>query len=168
MKAFLHKPQYKCHAKLDCGSSLLAIYSQLAEMCLYTSLQKQGGPAESLKACQGLGYGQVCRDLTTGVIYPCSLQYLQLLKPASTQNRSFTLSCNLLHFLSCILFILSHTRGHFNQPSPVTERETNQANVPLAKATSEWHMRLAGVAGSLSHWTRIMRLSRCQASVALL
>lgn len=99
LKAFLHKLQHKCHAKLDCGSSLLAIYSQLGEMCLYTSLQKQRGPAESLKACQGLGYFQVCRDLTTGVIYPCSLQYLQLLKPASTQNWSFTLSCNLLHFL---------------------------------------------------------------------
>lgn len=116
--------------------------------------------------------GRVMGDATSRVTDPCAPAVVK--NPGkingSIECRMTSAHCGFQTNSKSFLFncTYSHAVRHFNQPSPVTAPAANQANLPLPKATSEWHTGLAGVAGSLSHWTRIMRLSRCQASVALL
>lgn len=58
--------QYKYDGKLHCGCVPLAIYSQVAEICLHASLQKRGGPAESSRARRGPGVWPGIRGLNNG------------------------------------------------------------------------------------------------------
>lgn len=137
--------------RTDPGVNVTENYTFPRVECVFTAPQRQGGPVGWARACRETG--------TNGVIDLCTCWQLQ------KNQRKFT------HILHTIVLRNKPALLHFPLLylySGVTEPAANQPDLLLPKANSEWHMGLAGVAGSLSHWTRIMRLSRCQASAALI
>lgn len=145
-----HRSRCKCHGKLHFSPGWVCFHSS-------SETRWPCGVGEGLSGDWDMT-GVVAAS-TNGVIDLCTCWQLQ------KNQRKFT------HILHTIVLRNKPALLHFPLLylySGVTEPAANQPDLLLPKANSEWHMGLAGVAGSLSHWTRIMRLSRCQASAALI